>query len=104
MESQAGVVSPREDEAGKQLGGGGNKEAQEGFKVVEKGAGEEIEGAGAGSGNGERKGEPRDENNIGVGEDVDKGEGATEGRRGTLEDAKGVLHHGVASSTSEKKS
>ena len=32
------------------------------------------------------------------------GEGATEGRRGTLEDAKGVLHHGIVSSGSGEKS
>ena len=32
------------------------------------------------------------------------GEGATEGRRGTLEDAKGVLHHGIVSSGSGNES
>ena len=33
-----------------------------------------------------------------------EGEGATEGRRGTLEDSKGVLHHGIVSSASGNKS
>ncbi len=104
LESQAGVVSPSGDEAGKQLGESGDKGAQQEPKVVEKGAGKEIEGAGEGSGNGERKDGRRDEIDKGSGEGVDKGEGATELRRGTLEDAKGVLHHGVAPSESGEKS
>ena len=61
------------------------KEAGVGEKQIKEGVGSQD----IPDGNVEREGE---------------GEGATEGRRGTLEDAKGVLHHGIVSSFSGNKS
>ena len=96
LESQAGVVSPQGDKVGKQLGENIGNETQEmpktGTNETSKhAAGEEERHTADGMGN---QNTPNDE----VKENGEGG-GATEGRRRTLEDAKGVLHHGIASSS-----
>ena len=55
-------------------------------------------------GDGKRNAEGVGSQNTSNGNVDGGGEGATEGRRGTLEDAKGVLHHGIVSSASGNKS
>ncbi len=97
LESQAGVVSPQSDEAGKQLGESVGNEAQEVPKTGTSETGKEagVDGRQIAGGDGSQN--TPDEKAAG------EGEGATEGRRGTLEDAKGVLHHGLASSASGNK-
>ena len=99
MESQAGVVSPHGDEAGKQLGESIQNETQEvpktGTDERSKNTADE-EGRHTADGVGSQNTHTPDEK---VKEDGE-GEGATESRRRTLEDAKGVLHHGIASSSS----
>ena len=97
MESQAGVVSPQGDEAGKQLGKSIGNEAQEVPKTGTSETGKEA--GGDGKQNADELGSQKSPNERAE----DYGEGATEGRRGTLEDAKGVLHHGLASSASGGK-
>ena len=97
LESQAGVVSPRGDEVGKQLAESVENEAQEVPKTGTSETGKEA------SGDGKQNADVVGSHNT-LNEKVeDDGEGATEGRRGTLEDAKGVLHHGLASSASGGK-
>ena len=98
MESQAGVVSPQGDELGKQLHENVYNEAQEEPKPVKSQRGKEVGGVGKHFMEGAGSQDTPDER-------VERDrEGATEGRRGTLEDAKGVLHHGITSSGSGNKS
>ena len=97
MESQAGVVSPQGDESGKQLHDNVENEAQEVPKTGTSETGKEVGGIGKQNTEGVGSQDTPDEKVEG-----DREEGATEGRRGTLEDAKGVLHHGIASSGSGK--
>ena len=98
LESQAGVVSPRGDEAGRQLHESVGNEAQEVPKIETNGTDMEAGGDVRQNADGVGSQTTPDE------EVEEDGEGATEGRRGTLEDAKGVLHHGLASSASENNS
>ena len=97
LESQAGVVSPRGDEVGKQLDQSVENEAQE---VPKTGTSETGKEAGV---DGKQNADGVENQNTPDEKVEDDGEGATEGRRGTLEDAKGVLHHGLASSASGGK-
>ena len=97
LESQAGVVSPQGHEAEKQLGESVGNEAQE---VPKTGTSETDKEAG---GDGKQNPDVVGSHNTADEKVEDDGEGATEGRRGTLEDAKGVLHHGFASSDSGNK-
>ena len=97
MESQAGVVSPQGDESGKQLHDNVENEAQDVPKTGISETGKEAGGDGKQNMEGVGSQDTPDERVEG-----DREEGATEGRRGTLEDAKGVLHHGIASSGSGK--
>ena len=97
LESQAGVVSPQGDEAVKQLDESVENEAQE---VPKKGTSETGKEAG---GDGKQNAGGVGSQNTPDEKIEDDGEGAIEGRRGTLEDAKGVLHHGLASSASGGK-
>lgn len=98
LESQAGVVSPQGDEAGKQLHESIGNEAQEVPKPGTSETGKEAGGDGKQNADAVGNQKPPDQKAEG------DGEGATEGRRGTLEDAKGVLHYGLASSASGNKS
>ena len=97
LESQAGVVSPQGDKVGKQLGESiGNKiqeVPQTGTDETGKHAADE-EGRRTADGAGSQN-TPYEKIKAEDGEG-----GPTESRRRTLEDAKGVLHHGIASSSS----
>ena len=98
LESQAGVVSPQGDDAGKQLHESAEDEAQDVPIVGTSETGKEV------GGDGKLNAEGVGSQDIPDGNVDGNGEGATEGRRGTLEDAKGVLHHGIVSSSSGNKS
>ena len=98
LESQAGVVTPKGDEAGKQLGESIGNETEEVPKTgtgtdetTKDAADEEARHTTDGVGSQNTPNDKVSENGEG---------GPTESRRRTLEDAKGVLHHGIASSSS----
>ena len=97
LESQAGVVSPKCDEEGKQLGESMDTKTEEAPKPAENGTGEQADEIVKQKDNEEWRQGPQDEKMRRIGED-DGVEGTAEGRRGTLEDAKGVLHHGPVGS------
>ena len=101
LESQAGVVTPKGDEAGKQLGESTGNETQgvsktETDEMSKETADEEGRHTANGAGSQNIHTHTPDETVKADGE----GGGPTESRRRTLEDAKGVLHHGIASSSS----
>ena len=102
LESQAGVVSPKGDEEGKQLGESMDTKTEEAPKPAENGTGEQADEIVEQKDNEEWRQGPQDEKMKRIGED-DGGEGAAEGRRETLEDAKGVLHHGPVGSVIGEK-
>ena len=101
LESQAGVVSPKGDEVGKELGGGMNYGAEEVPKLNPIGneTSEHFEGTGPQKGKEEWRQQVQDEKIRRIGEDSDgyddgdKVVTKVEERRGIIEDVGGLLHH-----------
>lgn len=87
LHSQAGVVTPKGNETSKQLGEEGSKKSEEIEPLAEQ-------PSGAVKKNNTELGEQALQNGA-TKQTEDASPIHSEGRRGTLEDAKGVLHHGV---------
>ena len=97
LESQPGIVLRKGDEVAKQLDKGADNEVKETPISAAKGPGTDDEGKVEYSGNTERRGESEDEKKSPIGGVEENRGGNTKGRRGTVQDAKGLLHHGLVS-------
>ncbi|KAL2044698.1 hypothetical protein N7G274_002472 [Stereocaulon virgatum] len=94
LQSQAGIVSPKVEEEVKHLGENTNTTTGEAPESSAESVSESVPQ----SGNEEWRQRPQDEKMRRLGEDDDGAPGSVDGRRGTLEDAKGVLHYGFVDS------
>jgi len=93
LQSQAGVVTPKGDEKGRQLGESMENRTEEGRQPIETRESEQAEEKEAIGKEQWRQASQEQKMRSIAGDDNEE---VVEGRRGTLEDARGVLHHGLA--------